>query len=180
MLFLRNKEEADTIIILHALDAVKRGLHVHIESPDTDVFILAASFGSELGRNVCFITGTRDHRRTIPIYSAYTSLGFKKSKALPGFHAFNVCDTCGHFYRRGKLSCWKTFMTANETVTNAFIKLGQGLHLSTETESGLELFVCNVYIRYHYLTLLLFRTCSGIFSKTTLYSHTTSYLLKMH
>ena len=36
-----NQEEADTLLILHAISASKLKASVHIASPDTDVFVLA-------------------------------------------------------------------------------------------------------------------------------------------
>lgn len=36
-----NQEEADTLLILHAVSASRLASDVHIMSPDTDVFVLA-------------------------------------------------------------------------------------------------------------------------------------------
>ena len=52
------QEEADTKIILHAVDLAKRGLErIHISSPDTDVFVLAIRRCPMLPAKTYFVTG---------------------------------------------------------------------------------------------------------------------------
>ena len=54
-----SQEEADTKIILHAADAASHGAtEININSPDTDVFILALRRYPQLCRDVNFVTGT--------------------------------------------------------------------------------------------------------------------------
>ena len=51
----------------------------------------------------------------IPIASALGSVEFAE---LPEFHSFRGADITGSFSGKGKLSCWKTFMDADEdTIT---------------------------------------------------------------
>ena len=53
-----SQEEADTRLILHSLDAVRRGAtELYIQSPDTDVFILAIHRYHQLYRKTYFVTG---------------------------------------------------------------------------------------------------------------------------
>jgi len=50
-----NQEEADTIIILHAVDAALVSNTVHMLSPDTDVFVLALRRLPDIGLSTCVI-----------------------------------------------------------------------------------------------------------------------------
>ena len=61
-----DQEEADTKIVLHALDATANGAtEIRIHSPDTDVFILALRRYPDLFQNTVFVTGKGDTYRTI-------------------------------------------------------------------------------------------------------------------
>ena len=56
--FQSDHEEADTTIILHALDATADGAtDLTIHSPDTDVLVLAIRRSSEMRVNTSFVTG---------------------------------------------------------------------------------------------------------------------------
>jgi imidazole glycerol phosphate synthase subunit HisF len=59
MIYLKSdQEEADTKIILHALDVTTNGAtEIKIHSPDTDVFILALRRFPRLCENTVFVTG---------------------------------------------------------------------------------------------------------------------------
>ena len=52
------------------------------------------------------------------------TIGFMKSKALAGFHAFTGCDTTIKFTGKGKLSWWKQFAKDDESIIAAFLSLG--------------------------------------------------------
>ncbi len=78
-----SQEEADTIVILHALDVVKRGKEVDIVSPDTDVFILALSRYPALGKDPRIVTGTGSKRR-VCIQPVFSAIGPNIAAALPG------------------------------------------------------------------------------------------------
>lgn len=91
-------EEADTRIILHCLDAVRRGAtQLYIQSPDTDVFILALHLYHELCKDTYFITGVGNKKRQISLEPIVHELGVRKAAALPGFHAFTGADQTGRF-----------------------------------------------------------------------------------
>ena len=58
-----NQEEADTKIILHALDATTDGVtELHIHSQDTDVLVLAIRRYPELCVNTSFVKGRGESR----------------------------------------------------------------------------------------------------------------------
>ena len=96
-----SQEEADTKIILHALDAATHGateeLRSMIHSPDTDVLVLALRRHPELCNDVNFITGTGLRHRVIKLKSAVQALGNLKVAALPDLHALSGADITGSF-----------------------------------------------------------------------------------
>lgn len=62
------QEEADTKILLHAVDAARAGAtEIDICSPDTDVFILYLRRSEDLCKDTNFVTGTGQRRRTIKL-----------------------------------------------------------------------------------------------------------------
>ena len=139
-------EEADTKIILHAHHAAVNGVTtIDIHSPDTDVFILALRRLPLLAPNTSFVTGTGDTRRSIPLKPIYETLGISICNALPGFHALSGCDQTGKFAGKGKLLFWKSLMSANEEMMEAFCDLGSSNNLSDKTVQNLEKFICRLY-----------------------------------
>jgi len=139
------QEEADTILILHALEAAKSRGVIHILSPDTDVFILALRRFPELGQQTCMILGAGEHQRIVPLRPIYEALGEDLAAALPGFHSFTGCDTTGKFAGKGKLTCWKVMQKASPNMLTAFKNLGSTITPTRETEAALEEFVCQLF-----------------------------------
>ena len=92
-------EEADTLIILHALDVAKRDpfSSLTVFSPDTDVFLLLLYFYQSLCNVTLFQTGTKNNVRIINVGSVFEALGEKKTKAILGFYAFTGCDLPAKF-----------------------------------------------------------------------------------
>ena len=63
-----NQVEADTKIILHALDATTDGVtELRIHSPDTDVLVLAIRRYPELCVNTSFVTGRGESHGVIDL-----------------------------------------------------------------------------------------------------------------
>lgn len=142
-----NQEEADTKILLHALDATSDGAtEVQIHSPDTDVFVLSLRRYSELCHNTSFVTGTGQHHRVIKLNPIVDALGNAKTAALPAFHALSGADNTGSFSGKGKQTCWKTFLEADEPVTEALASLGTTETPSAETLCSIEKFICQLYV----------------------------------
>lgn len=106
-----NHKEADTRVILHAVDAARKwACKILIRTVDTDVVVLAiAYFFSIQAEEVRVAFGTGKKFRYIPIHKIATGLGKRKSEALAIFHAFTGCDTTSYFANKGKLSAWKTW-----------------------------------------------------------------------
>jgi hypothetical protein len=112
-----SQEEADTRMILHAIDATDRGAtSIQIYSPDTDVLVLALCWYPYLGKNTTIVTGTGTKHRTISLSPIHQSLGPDKASALPGFHAFSGADQTGKFAGKGKISGWKVFSSASPEI----------------------------------------------------------------
>ncbi len=78
-----SQEEADTILVLHGLDAAKRGLDVDIVSPDTVVFILALSRLPMLEKNPRIGTGIGTKKHKIQLKPVYNAIGPAIADALP-------------------------------------------------------------------------------------------------
>ena len=103
------QEEADTRMLLHALDATQRGAtSITIHSPDTDVLVLTLWVYKRLCPDTTVIVGTGGKRRSIPLGPLYEAVGEELVKALPGFHAFSGCDQTGTISGKSKVSCWNT------------------------------------------------------------------------
>ncbi|CAH3017018.1 unnamed protein product [Porites evermanni] len=141
-----NQEEADTKMILHALDATANGAtQLQIHSPDTDVFVLALRRYPELCENTLFVTGRGQHHRIIELKPIAETLGPEKIAALPAFHALSGADNTGSFSGKGKLLCWKVFADADSSIITALAELGQAAHPNEEIVAAIEKFVCLLY-----------------------------------
>ena len=133
------QEEADTKIILHALDAFAQGAtQLSIYSPDTDVLVLALRRYPDLCSNSCFVTGTGSSRRVINLRSIADALGPTKTAALPAFHALTGADVTGSFSGKGKATCWDEFDNASTPILQALANLGCGEQPDDGTRSGVE------------------------------------------
>ena len=142
-----SQEEADTKIILHAVDAASRGAtEITIHSPDTDVFVLALRRYPQLCNDVRFVTGTGQRHRVIHLKHVVQALGSTKVAALPGLHALSGADITGSFAGKGKTTWWKTFMKADEEKISALANLGTRGQPSADTLTGIEKLVCQVYV----------------------------------
>ncbi|CAH3140807.1 unnamed protein product [Porites evermanni] len=103
------QEEADTRMLLHALDATQRGAtSITIQSPDTDVLVLTLWVNKRLCPDITVIVGTGGKRRSIPLGPLYEAVGEELVKALPGFHAFSGCDQTGTISEKANLGTTDT------------------------------------------------------------------------
>ena len=64
-------EEADALIIYHAVLASHEGYEIEIYSHDTDVLLLALRRTPLLGREAAIITGTGERRHTVSLHALY-------------------------------------------------------------------------------------------------------------
>ena len=87
VLLTHSQEEADTLLILHAL-TVDKDAELVVDSPDTDVLILLIEMCHRLPAATSFLTGRRNLRRNIAVQAIREKLGEKSTSAMIGFHAF--------------------------------------------------------------------------------------------
>lgn len=138
-------EEADTLMILHAVEVAGTGFEVHIYSQDTDVLLLALRRVPMLGTRPAMIMGTGERRRIIQLKPIYDKLGSDKASALIKWHALTGCDTTGHIQGKGKKGCFKAFLNASSTVLAALNGLGEGAEPSDSVVEGCEEFLCSLF-----------------------------------
>jgi len=137
------QEEADTKMMLHAVNATERGAtSLFIFAQDTYVLVLAVRRYPKLPVESFFMPGIQG---PISLRRVYNALGALKASALPGFHAFSWCDTTGSLIGKGKLTYWKAFVTSDDKTLHAFASLGTTETVSNDVASVLESFVCRVY-----------------------------------
>ena len=80
-----NHEEADTKLLLYAVDATISGAtSIEIMSPDTDVFVLSLRRFPQLSQNTTFVTGKGEQLRKIALRPSVDALGPARIAALPG------------------------------------------------------------------------------------------------
>lgn len=141
-------EEADTLLILHAIDIGTRSpfSECYILSPDTDVFLLLVHYNEQLPQATFFRTGKAENVRDISIKLCYKALGPDRARALLGFHTFTGCDQIGRFNGKSKTAWWKLFMKIDESVINALATLGNTVSLpNIQTLEHIERFVALQY-----------------------------------
>lgn len=103
-----NHEEADTLMICLAVSASRRNqgdIQLRFFSPDTDVFVLAIANYDLLPKytSISMVSGI------LQIQPYWDTLGNKKAKALPAFHAFSGADNTGRFAGIGKTTWLKIY-----------------------------------------------------------------------
>ena len=142
-------------LILHSLDATSNGAtSIRIHSPDTDVLVLTIRRYPSICHDTCFVTGTGQKRRFIPLQPIYNALGPNKSAALPGFHALTGTDITGRFAGKGKMTCWKVMQKLHEDdeIVQALTQLGATEKPSEASVLALEAFFCTLYLPHTELT----------------------------
>ena len=106
------QEEADTAIVLHAVDVFGRDpfSELTISCSDTDVLLILLNYFEQLPSTTIFkrIEHCYDLRQ---IFERFTPQVYK---ALLGFHAFTGSDQTGKFHGFSKRSCWK-YLRAPQT-----------------------------------------------------------------
>jgi hypothetical protein len=142
-----SQEEADTRMLLHALDASQRGAKtICIQSPDTDVLVLALWCYKDLCAETSMLVGTGSgaQRRLIPLGPIYEALGNERVFSLPVFHAFSGCDQTGTFCGKSKQSGWNALQKSDDLIMRAFGNMGSASDLLLEDITNLERFVCQL------------------------------------
>ena len=81
-------EEADTRMVCHAKNASLNYPNVIINSPDTDVFLIALNACSNVTAQLFFETGKQANKRIISLEKVKQHVGPEWCSALIGFHSF--------------------------------------------------------------------------------------------
>jgi hypothetical protein len=132
-----DQEEADTKVVLHALDALSDDDgNVVIRSPsgDTDIFVIALGTVDDKSR-IKFDYGNGTNRKAL--WLDEIDMARDQCDALIGFHAFTGNDYVSAFFRKGKSLCWKT-MIKNDKYLDCFKALGDQWDLSIYLKSTLK------------------------------------------
>ena len=101
---LRSEQEADTRMLPHGLDATQRGAtSIFVEGQFTDVIVLMLWIYKRLCLDTTLTAEKEGKGRGTPLGSLYEVVGEDLVKALPGFHAFSVCDQTGTISGKSKM-----------------------------------------------------------------------------
>ena len=117
-----DQEEADTGIVLHAIDACRRDAfsELTITCSDTDVLLILLYYFEQLPSTTIF--KTTEHCFNLPqIFGRFTP---RVCKILLGFRAFTGSDQTEKFHGFSKRSFWEIFTSSTNKTLNAFINLG--------------------------------------------------------
>ena len=147
-------EEADTRLLLHALDAQRCGYqHIKIRSNDTDVVVLAVSSFRIIDAEHLWVTyGTGKTLKYIPIHHIASMLTQEEAEALPLFHAITGCDTVSFFCGRGKRTAWEVWRVFPQ-LTEHLSSIQPGItDITDEFLDAVERFVVLCYDRTSTLT----------------------------
>ena len=138
-------EEADTRMILHAWHASSTKERIVIQSPDTDVAVLAIYAYQMIQCNeIWFKTGVKDKVRYVPVHRISEKLGRSVCAAIPAFHALTGCDSTSGLFQIGKKKGWKVFVkypSLHDIVGN----LGSQIPPPALTVEACERFICSLY-----------------------------------
>ena len=141
-----DQEEAETKIVLHALDTTANGATERIHSSDTHVFIVALTRYPDLCQNTVFVTGKGDTYRRIKLQPIVHALRPLKTAALPFFHAWTGADNTGSFAKKGKPTCWSVFNEAHDDVIQALSQFSTSALPSNETLEMVEKLVSELFL----------------------------------
>ena len=99
----KDHEEANTKIILHALDATADGaMEISIYSPKADSLVLAIRRYAEMCHKTTFVTGRGLNQRAIKLAPIVEGLCSAKTDAPPTFHAIIGADNTWQLFGKGE------------------------------------------------------------------------------
>ena len=132
-------------MILHAWHASSTKERIVIQSPDTDVAVLAIYAYQMIQCNeMWFKTGVKDKVRFVPVHRIAEKLGKSVCAAIPAFHALTGCDSTSGLFQIGKKKGWKVFVkypSLHDSVGN----LGSQIPPPVLTVEACERFICSLY-----------------------------------
>ena len=127
---------------------------VIINSPDTDVFIIALSTSRIINANLYMLAGTKNKRRIVNVSDVKekrceeslpeTCTGEKFLDSLIGFHCFTGCDTASAFAGKRKIRSFKVMINSEEYI-DLFSRVGMTEFVNEEMHEKIKRFVCHIY-----------------------------------
>ena len=101
-------EEADTRLILHALDTCRQKYkRAIVMGRDTDVLVLLPHFQNQLTPERWFQAETAQKKKSVAVHEI--SLSTQHRESLPPFHTITGYDTVSQLSDHGKKTAWKFF-----------------------------------------------------------------------
>ena len=142
-------KEADTRILLHAVDSANKGYRrIILHTVDTDVLVLAVSTVVSLEDTEIWVAfGTGKHLRYIPAHDIAKVLEYEKALYLPMPHAFTGCDSVSSFAGRGEKIAFDIWTSFNEVTPVFSTLLMDPSELNNDCMCVLEAFVVLKYDR---------------------------------
>ena len=132
-------------MMLHAVDCSQLHQRVVVQSPDTDVAVLAIHVSRSLSCDQIWMkTGVKDKLRFIPIHAVAQKLKPDLCSLLPAFHALTGCDTTSGPYKIGKKKSWKVLQDNTQKYA-VLTQLGEAAPLSSEVARVAEQYICSLY-----------------------------------
>ena len=127
-----DREEADTRLLLHLIDALNKGQKsCLVRTVDTKLHSL---LHANADADIWVAFGAGKHFTYWHINYTYNDLGEQKSLALRPFHCFTGSDTTSAFHGRGKKLAWEPWNCYPE-VTAAFTYMASNPYASLVLES---------------------------------------------
>ena len=142
-----SQEEADTLIILHSLNAdaeENENMDIIVRSPDTDVFLLLISVCQKFKHPLYFDTGVSNKRRMIHIQTLCDKMAKDIPEIILSFHAFTGSDSTSAFLQKGKVRPLTKLIKHPELVLG-FSELGKHDIVPEHVLLKIEEFVCPMY-----------------------------------
>ena len=107
------QEETDTRLLLHAHDASVNYHNIVIQTPDTDVLILAIAM--RVSETKYYVkTGKQSKLRLIDVEKVVDGIDYNNeavvSEVVLGLYAFTGCDTTSAFRGRGKVKPFRLML----------------------------------------------------------------------
>lgn len=129
--------------MLNTAYAAKYSSDLVIQSPDTDVFVLALGFCSKIDGHLYFHTVKGRNTHIIDINRLHAHLGEEKCDALVGLHVFSECDTVSAMHGVEKSKAYKKLISQRQYIT-LFRELGSSFSPSPELCKAMEAFTCDL------------------------------------
>lgn len=139
---ISSQEEADTLMILHAIEITGNWAAIDFYTQDTGWFVLILRRFELMGRQPRILTGTNNARRKVELTSIYYKIGPATSKALTVVHALTGSDTTGHINTVIKKRALKVVLKSDDDIVASLSNLGAENCRSEEIIDGCMIYLC--------------------------------------